>query len=205
MHVLHLNGSPRGERSESGRVAGAYLESLRASDSGLTVDRLDLFSLTPFAAQGVSAKMDVIGGEAVAADRRAAWDDALATTERLRRSDLLLAAVPMWNGGIPWALKLFIDTVTQPGLAFSFDPETGYSGLLGGRGAVVVYTSQVYAPGVPEAFGSDFQSTYFENWLRFVGIDRIQTLRLQPTYAGDPGLPARREQVLREARELASA
>ena len=205
MHVLHLNGSPRGERSESGRVAGTYLESLRASDPGLTVDRLDLFSLTPFAAQGASAKMDVIAGEAVAADRRAAWDDALATTERLRRSDLLLAAVPMWNGGIPWALKLFIDTVTQPGLAFSFDPETGYSGLLGGRRAVVVYTSQVYSPGVPEAFGSDFQSTYFENWLRFVGIDRIQTLRLQPTYAGDPGLPERREQVLREARELASA
>ena len=205
MHVLHLNGSPRGERSESGRVAGAYLESLRASDPGLTVDRLDLFSLTPFAAQGASAKMDVIAGEAVAADRRAAWDDALATTERLRRADLLLVAVPMWNGGIPWALKLFIDTVTQPGLAFSFDPETGYSGLLGGRRAVVVYTSQVYSPGVPEAFGSDFQSTYFENWLRFVGIDRIQTLRLQPTYAGDPGLPARREQVLREARELATA
>ena len=116
----------------------------------------------------------------------------------------MLAAVPMWNGGIPWALKLFIDTVTQPGLAFSFDPETGYTGLLGGRRAVVVYTSQVFSPGVPEAFGTDFQSTYFE-MARFVGIDRIETLRLQPTYAGDPGLAARREQVLREARELAAA
>jgi len=205
MHVVHLNGSPRGDHSESGKVAAAYLESLRAADPGLTVDRLDLFALTPFAAAGASAKMDVIAGEDVAGDRRAAWDDALATTARLRAADLVLAAVPMWNGGIPWALKLFIDTVTQPGLAFAFDPEMGYSGLLGGRRAVVVYTSQVYAPGVPATFGTDFQSTYFENWLRFVGIDRIETLRLQPTYAGDPGLPARRDRVHREARELARA
>jgi FMN-dependent NADH-azoreductase len=205
MHVLRLNGSPRGDRSESAGIAGAYLESLRAAEPGLSVDRLDLFALTPFAAQGASAKMDVIAGEAVAGERRAAWDDALATTARLRAADLVLAAVPMWNGGIPWALKLFIDTVTQPGLAFAFDPETGYSGLLGGRRAVVVYTSQVYAPGVAPAFGTDFQSTYFENWLRFVGIDRIETLRLQPTYAGDPGLPARRDRVHRQARELARA
>ena len=46
----------------------------------------------------------------------------------------------MWNHGVPWALKHFIDTVTQPGMAFSFDPEAGYSGLLKGKTAVVIYT-----------------------------------------------------------------
>jgi len=44
------------------------------------------------------------------------------------------------------------DTVTQPGVAFRFDPQTGYHGLLDGRRAVPVYTSQVYRPGVTAAF-----------------------------------------------------
>jgi FMN-dependent NADH-azoreductase len=91
----------------------------------------------------------------------------------------------MWNSGIPWMLKLFIDSVSQPGVAFSFDPETGYSGLLGeGRQAIALYTSAVYSPGVPPAFGRDFHSTYFEDWLRFIGIEDINSVRLQPTFPG---------------------
>ncbi|UQX13255.1 NAD(P)H-dependent oxidoreductase [Candidatus Mycobacterium methanotrophicum] len=34
----------------------------------------------------------------------------------------------MWNSGIPYVLKQWIDNVTQPGWAFGFDPERGYTG-----------------------------------------------------------------------------
>ena len=38
----------------------------------------------------------------------------------------------MWNFGIPYKLKQWIDVITQPGLAFRFDPAQGYLPL-GGR------------------------------------------------------------------------
>lgn len=203
--VLFLNASPRGPRSESLRIANAYLDAYRAAHPGAEIDRLDLFDppLPAFATDAASAKMEVIAGEPVAPEHAAAWAQARETADRLIAAHTVLAAVPMWNGGIPWALKLFIDTVTQPGTTFAFDPTDGYSGLLTERRAVVAYTSYVYSPGVPAAFGIDHHSTYFGDWLRFVGIEEIEELRLQTTFPA-PDLDARRETVLERARELGS-
>ena len=67
---------------------------------------------------------------------------------------------------MPWLLKHWIDTVTQPQLLFGFDPATGYRGLAGGRRAAVVYASSVYADGLSPAFGRDFHRAYLEDWLR---------------------------------------
>ncbi len=46
---------------------------------------------------------------------------------------------------------------------------------------MVVYTSGVYQPGAPLAFGADFHSTFFEDWLRFIGITDVEAIRFQPT------------------------
>ena len=101
-------------------------------------------------------------------------------TCRFTSADDDLFTVPMWNGGIPYRLKLYIDIMTQPGLLFGFDPAAGYSGLLKGKRATAIYTSGVYAPGVPAAFGVDHHSTYFDAWLRSTGISDIATVRYQP-------------------------
>ena len=63
----------------------------------------------------------------------------------------------MWNHGVPYVLKQLIDVISQPGMVFGFDPERGYSGLLTGRTAVVIYTSAVYGHGVSRDFGVDYQ------------------------------------------------
>jgi FMN-dependent NADH-azoreductase len=177
--VLLVNASPRASDSHSLRIADAFLEEYQPA----SVDRLDVFSdLPPFGQQQVAAKMAVIAGSS---PNERDWADVLATAGRLRAADTWIFAVPMWNGGIPWALKLFIDTVTQPGIAFAFSPETGYRGLLGGRRALVVYTSRVYAPGLDPGFGADHQSTYLSWWLRYCGLSDIHELRLQPTLPSD--------------------
>ena len=87
----------------------------------------------------------------------------------------------MWNGGIPYRLKLYIDVITQPGLLFGFDPGNGYFGLLKNKNATLVYTSGVYAPGAAPRFGADFHSTYLKWWLNQVGVTAIDELRYQPT------------------------
>lgn len=185
-------------------LAEAFLDAYCSVLPRVEVDRLNTFTDLPlFSAQHVSAKMAVIGREPVPEAASQNWAEVLGVADRMRAADTLLFAVPMWNGGIPWSLKLFIDVVTQPGVAFSFDPATGYSGLLCGRRAVVAYTSRVYAQDVPTAFGVDHQSTYFGWWLRYCGIEDIYELRLQPTFPGER-FTAERERATAEAQALAS-
>jgi len=200
--VLFVTASPRNE-SHSVQLAGAFLDAYCDALPNVEVDRLNTFTDLPaFGAEQVSAKMAIIAREAVPAAVARDWAEVLDVTARVQAADTLLFAVPMWNGAIPWSLKLFIDVVTQPGVAFSFDPATGYTGLLGGRRAVVAYTSRVYAPDVPPAFGTDHQSTYFDWWLRYCGIDEVHELRLQPTFPGET-FDTERERASIEARTLA--
>jgi FMN-dependent NADH-azoreductase len=77
--------------------------------------------------------------------------------------------------------------VSQPGWVFGVDATTGYTGLLAGRGkrAAVIYTSAVWGPQLGAEFGSDFQSTYVADWLRWTGISDISEIRYHPTLTGD--------------------
>ena len=201
--LLLVTASPRGEESESLRLASALVDAFRDAGGG-DVDTLDLFAepLAPFATAQARAKMAVVGGEAPPDTTADAWREVLALGERVAAADALVLAAPMWNATVPWTLKLFIDTLTQPGVAFGFDPDTGYHGLLGGRRAVVLATSHVYAPGVPPSFGVDFHAPYLEHWLEMCGFGPIDVVRLQPTWPGAPDLAARRDSALAEAAAL---
>jgi FMN-dependent NADH-azoreductase len=203
--ILHVVSSPRAERSASRLLGEAVVEAYRAARPGTTVDTLDLWAepIPAFDGDRVAAKMTVIGGGTPTGPEAAAWRSIEATVARFTAADLYVFGVPMWNGGIPWLLKQYVDTLTQPGLLFRFDPATGYHGLLRGRRAVAAYTSAVYRPGVAPAFGRDFHSTYFRDWLRSIGVDDTHELRFQPTFGTDDDLAARRAQALDEARRLA--
>jgi FMN-dependent NADH-azoreductase len=198
--VLLINSSPRGAESRSLRLAQSFLDAYRTKVPAVEVDRLDTFTdLTPFGQRQVEAKMALIAREEVPDTAAFEWAEVVDVAARVQAADTLLFAVPMWNGGIPWSLKLFIDTVTQPGIAFSFDPTHGYRGLLGGRTAVTIYTSRVYAPGVAPAFGIDHQSTYLQWWLRYCGITDVHELRLQTMLSGDQHAAEQQARLLAEA------
>jgi FMN-dependent NADH-azoreductase len=177
--LLVLDSSPRGPRSSTRAVTAAIRDGVRHASPGAEIDEWNLWdeAVPPFGPAEVAAKMAAIGD---GAPDPAVWQRLVDVFRRFDAADTYVFGVPMWNGGIPWVLKLFIDTVTQPGLLFRFDPTTGYEGLLRDKRAVVVYASAVYRPGLPPAFGRDFQSTYLEEWLRFAGIDDIRSLRIPP-------------------------
>ena len=187
--LLHISASPRGERSESLAVAATYLDTFRAEHPDVAVETWDLWdgTLPAFGPEAVGAKMAVFGGAEPAGEQATAWRAARAAFERFAAADRLLLGVPMWNGGIPYILKQFIDVVSQPGMVFGVDPVEGYSHLLAGRGrrAAIVYTSAVWGPALGPEFGRDFQSTYLEDWLTWTGITDLTEIRFHPTLAGD--------------------
>lgn len=202
--LLHLSSSPRGEASESLRIASVFTEVFEETHPDVAVEHWDLWdgSLPDFAA-GARAKMTVFGGGTPEGAEGEAWAAARRTFERFDAADRVLFSVPMWNAGIPYVLKQFIDVVSQPGWIFGVDPATGYTGLLAGRDkrVAVIYTSAVWGPPLGTEFGTDFQSTYFTDWLRWTGISDISEVRFHPTLTGDRDLA--RQAADAAARDLA--
>ncbi len=140
-------------------------------------------ALPSFGPEGAGAKMRVFAGERPIGAQEEAWHRAQLAFERLQEADLYLFSVPMWNHGVPYILKQLIDVVSQPGMVFDFDPESGYTGLLEGKRAAVIYTSAVYGVGRGAGFGTDFQQPYFDDWMRWAGIEQVSTVTFRPNLA----------------------
>jgi FMN-dependent NADH-azoreductase len=185
--LLHISASPRGERSESLALAQTFLSSLASKEPELEVEHWDLWdgTLPAFGPAAVEAKMAVFGGADPQGSAAAAWTAARTAFERFAAAERYLFTVPMWNHTVPYILKQFIDVVSQPGMVFGFDPAAGYTGLLTGRKAAVLYTGAVWGPGRPATFGEDHLSPYFEGWLRWAGITDVATVSFQPNLATD--------------------
>lgn len=183
--VLHISASPRGPRSESLAIAGTFLDTVREVAPDIPIEEYDLWdgTLPAFGPDAAAAKMAVFAGEEPRGPAAEAWAAAIGTFRRFDAADRYLFSVPMWNAGIPYVLKQFIDVVSQPGMVFGFDPAAGYRGLLRGKRAAVIYTSAVYGPGRSPAFGADFQAPYLEDWLRWAGVEDIRTIHFRPNLA----------------------
>ncbi|MDR3607784.1 MAG: FMN-dependent NADH-azoreductase [Oligoflexia bacterium] len=106
--------------------------------------------------------------------------------DELLSSDLLVIATPMWNFGIPSSLKAWIDFVVRAGKTFSYT-ESGVSGLAKNKKAILVIASGgVFSDGPWKPF--DFVEPYLRHILRFIGIEDVQTVRVEglniPSLAG---------------------
>jgi FMN-dependent NADH-azoreductase len=182
--LLYIQGSPRRGSSRSIAVADAYLSALKAKTPGLQVDTIELWDagLPEFDGNRANAKLTVFGGGTNEGSQATLWDEISAIAQRFIDADRYLFAIPMWNGGIPYKLKQYIDIIHQPGLTFGFAPESGYFGLLKNKKATLVYTSGAFSQAFPSpAFGVDHQSTYMDSWLDQAGVTDRQVIRYQPT------------------------
>jgi FMN-dependent NADH-azoreductase len=107
-------------------------------------------------------------------------------TDELLASDLLVIATPMWNFGIPSLLKAWIDHVVRAGRTFNY-AENGVVGLAKDKRAILVLASGgVFSEGPWKPW--DFVEPYLRTILGFIGIQDVQTVRVEgnniPTLAG---------------------
>jgi FMN-dependent NADH-azoreductase len=191
--LLHISASPRGVASESLALADVLIDAYREANPGDTVEHWDLWdgTLPPFGPDAAHAKMAVFAGASFTAEQAATWRRIEETFARFDSADRYLFSVPMWNHNVPYILKQFIDVVSQPGMVFGFDAQHGYTGLLTGKRAAVIYTSGVYGEGRGPGFGTDFQVPYFEDWLRWAGVTEIETVHFRPNLVTEDADTAR--------------
>ena len=206
--LLYIEASPRKARSASSEAAAAFIEAYRNENSGAFVDVLDLWAkpLPEFDQTMLDARYAVMGGTNFSAAQKAAWGNIEQMTDRFKAADLIVFSVPMWNFGIPYKLKHYLDLVMQPGLTFGFEATRGYFGLMSEKKALTIYASGgEYPPGTPAEL-VDFQSRYLNFALKFLGITNLHEIRVAPTLARGPDAAKEvREQACAAAVRLAAS
>lgn len=204
--VLYINASPRKGRSHSAAVAQAFVNSYAAANPGVEVITKDLFTVKLPAMDGlaVQAKYNIMHGGAPTGEEKAAWAEVERVIDDFKSADKYVFAVPMWNFGIPYRLKQYLDVIIQPGYTFSFSPEEGYKGLAGGKPVFVAYArGGTYSPGTPGE-SMDYQSRYLETALGFMGFTDIKTVVVEPTVQEGPDVAkAKRDAAIKSAEQMA--
>lgn len=185
MKVLHIVASPRGERSVS-RKLGEFA----ASKAGTEIVTLDVAAAKiPFHTES-SVAFNYGYGEydALDADSKAAIDAQKKYVEQIRAADVLVISAPMWNFGVPAALKAWIDLVLKVNDTFSMDA-TGYHGHVSNiKKALVITTAGggSYAEGPMKSY--DFFTGHIQTALGFIGITDSKLFRVESVNANPDGL-----------------
>jgi FMN-dependent NADH-azoreductase len=177
--ILIIKVSPRGSDSTSRKVSqnlSARLEALfpeaKIVHRDLAKDKIP--HLDDATVKAISSKDPA---EVQAIKESAHLSDQL--TNELLASDLLVIATPMWNFGIPSLLKAWIDHVVRAGRTFNH-AENGVVGLAKDKRAILVLASGgVFSDGPWKSF--DFVEPYLRTILGFIGIEDIQTVRVEGT------------------------
>ena len=205
--LLYIQASPRIERSYSIAVADAFVSAYKEANPKDEVITMNLFKkdLPSFDGLAVQAKYAILHGLKHTPEELAAWKKVEELIAEFKSADRYVMAVPMWNFGIPYRLKQYLDIIVQPGYTFSFSPKEGYKGLVLGKPIFVSYSrGGAYEKGSPaEAF--DLQTKYFQLALGFIGFTDIRTLIVEPTLAGPDVAKQKREEAISKAKEMARA
>jgi FMN-dependent NADH-azoreductase len=206
MKLLHIIATPRQHKSNTLRVATAFLESMRAKYTNLRVDEFNLFTeeLPTVAGDNIETKYTLMLGHPIDKHYEEAWQKIEALIEHFMSADVYMISTPMWNFSIPYALKYYIDCIIQPGYLFKYNEQGQAIGLARDKKMVCI-TSRGGDYAEPSPFHAyDFQEPYLRAIFGFVGITDIHFINVQPM---DVTLELRHAAIaaaIEEARSLAA-
>ncbi len=199
--VLLVTSSAAGAQSRTRQVADRVVQALLTRDPGSRVVVRDVArDPLPHVDDAFLAGMARAEPERTAAQHEALMrSDAL--IGELAAADVVVIAAPMYNFGIPSALKAWIDHVARAGRTFRYTAN-GPEGLLKGKRAVLVLSrGGVYTKG--PMLRLEFQESYLRGVLGFLGIDDVQTIHIEGVAFGADVAEAAVNRALVQAEDLA--
>ncbi|MFA6079421.1 MAG: NAD(P)H-dependent oxidoreductase [Candidatus Omnitrophota bacterium] len=179
--LLHIIATPRGELSRTLKISGVFLKELKKKYPDCSIDELNVSTeaLPSLTVQVVEGKYALLGGRDLTGKLKDAWKGVEDHIARFLAADIYLISTPMWNFGIPYTLKQYIDVIVQPKYLFRYT-EKGVEGLAKNKKMVVVATrGGDYSPGSP-MHSYDLQEPYIRTVFSFVGISDITFIKAEP-------------------------
>lgn len=187
-NILQINSSLNGENSQSSRLAARFV----AAQNGARVTVRDLAAEPVPHLDGARFGAFIAKPEERTAEQEAvvAYSDALIA--ELKRADVIVLGLPLYNFGVPSQLKSWIDHVARAGQTFRYTAN-GPEGLLKGKKAYVFATRG----GVYAGTALDTQTSYVRDFLAFIGITDVEFVYAEGLAISDES----REGALGKARE----
>ena len=190
MNVLEVSASGRRTGSVSRMLTREIVAALETRSGNVELTHRDL-------SEGVSLVDEhwIDANFTAEDDRSDKQRDVLAQSDalvgELQTADVIVIGAPIYNFGIPAALKAWVDMIARARLTFRYTP-TGPEGLLTGKKAYVVIASG----GVAVDSAIDFATPYLRQALGFVGITDVEIVAAdQLNNVGDDSIDAARVRI----------
>jgi FMN-dependent NADH-azoreductase len=168
--ILRLNASANPVRSSSRKLGDDLSEHLQQFYSSTQLRERDLNNEIPLIdAKWIGANLTKTEDRDDAMLKQLAFSDQLIA--ELEWADHIVLTTPMYNFGVPAALKAWIDLVCRAGVTFRYT-SNGPVGLLVGKRVDIVITTG----GAPLGSPVDFISGYLKQVFSFIGIDEVSII-----------------------------
>jgi FMN-dependent NADH-azoreductase len=190
--LLQINASLFSNAGTSSTLANEFVAGWKKRNAGATVIVRD-FAKEPV--QHLTAERFqafITKPEERTADQRAeaAYSDAL--IDELKRADVIVLGVPMYNFDVPSTLKAYFDHVARAGVTFRYTEKGPVGQLTGKKAYVFASRGGVYA-----GSAYDTQTAYLKNFLGLLGITDIEFVYAE----GQAISPASKDAALAQARQ----
>lgn len=184
-NILHIDTSPRGDRSISRALSYEFVTSWKNTHPGDTVTYRDLGrNPVPHVDESwIAAAFTPPDARTPELAEAINLSDAL--IDELLAADRYVFGVPMYNLSIPSTFKAYIDQIVRVGRTFAVG-EGGYKGLVDSSKKALVITSRggTFPPGTPYA-AYDLQEPYIRTIFGFIGITDITFIHADSLNLGD--------------------
>jgi FMN-dependent NADH-azoreductase len=178
MKILQIKSSVFNGNGQSSRLANEFVALLREQHPGAEVLERDLVADPVPHLDGARVGAFFAKPEERSAGEKAivAYSDALIA--ELRRADVLVLGLPMYNFGVPSQLKAWFDHIARAGETFKYT-EKGAVGLLKGKKAYVFAArGGLYGE-------NDSQSQFVRQFLGFIGITDVELVYAEGLAMGE--------------------
>ncbi len=178
--LLQINSSLFSTGGESSRLADRFVAQWRERNPDATVIQRDLAAQPVPHLDAARFMAFLAKPQERTSEQQAviAYSDAL--IDELRRADVIVLGLPMYNFGVPSTLKAYFDHIARAGVTFRYT-DKGAVGMLGGKKAYVFATRGGLYAGTTR----DTQTAYVRDFLSFVGIVDIEFVYAEGLAMGD--------------------
>src|SRR6266404_2524517 len=189
--LLQINASINHDNGQSSQLANQFVAAFRTRtpDAKIVVRNVAAADPVPHLnAERFGAFITKPEERSTAQHAVVAYSDTL--IHELKKADVIVLGLPMYNFGVPSQLKAYFDHIARAGVTFAYT-DKGPVGLITGKKVYVFAARGGLYAGTP----LDTQTSYVRDFLRFLGMDDVEFVYAEGLAMGD----AAKEQALAKA------
>lgn len=195
--LLHINSSLFAGAGQSSQLALRFVEGWQAAHPGAAVITRDIGTEPVPHLDAARFGALISKPEQRTAEQQQVVDYADALLDEIRRADVIVLGLPMYNFGVPSSLKAYFDHLARAGVTFRYT-ESGPVGLLGGKKVYVFAARGGAYAGTP----ADSETSFVRTFLAFLGLDDVEFVYAERLNMGEDSKQAALEAAHQQIRQL---